>query len=220
MRFLWPTIASLSGGRVLYQDRSGAKRLFITFDDGPSARFTRPTLDVLAKYKVPATFFMIGKHAAEEPELVDEVIARGHEIGNHSMNHLRLSRLDDRSRIAEIESAERVLRRSASAKPLLFRFPYGQDSFGLFSFAVSRGHRVALWSKDSLDYRLPATDVLRAFRARPVVPGDVLLFHDDGGVAAEVLRVLLPVWLAEGYSFHRLSDLSVTRPDAALLLAG
>lgn len=208
MRLLWPTLASMSGGRILCQDRSGLKRLYITFDDGPSPRHTPRLLEVLAKHHVPATFFMIGKHVVEEPVLVREIARLRHEMANHSMTHPHFDRISNRQRFEEIRSAERVLRAAGSESPL-FRLPYGDDSPELVSFVLGSGCRLALWSRDSMDYKLGAAAVVEGFRQQPVQMGDVILFHDDGPVAAEALDELLPMWIAQGYGFARLSQLRV-----------
>lgn len=216
MRLLWPAVAALSAGRVIYNDRSGADRLFLTFDDGPSRSCTPDVLDVLAEYRVQATFFMVGKHVATERDIVQRAIKEGHELGNHSLNHPHFSSLTPEQRLAEMHAGERELLTAGGVGPFLFRLPYGEDRADLFSFVLQYGYRLVLWSRDSLDYQSTAPQVVGGFRRRPVTPGDVLLFHDDGPAAAESLRVLLPMWLSQGYSFHVLSELAV-RPEVVPL---
>lgn len=198
----------MSGGRILCQDRSGLKRLYITFDDGPNPENTPKVLEVLAKHHVPATFFMVGKHVVEEPVLVREIARLKHEMANHSMTHPHFDRISTAQRVEEIRGAERVLR-AAGSESNLFRLPYGDDSAELVSFVIGMGCRLALWSRDSMDYKLTAPEVVQGFQRQPVQLGDVILFHDDGAVAAEALDELLPMWISQGYSFARLSQLRV-----------
>ncbi len=207
MRRLWPVVAALSRGRVIYKDRSGRRRLFLTFDDGPHPDVTPKLLDLLERHGVKATFFMVGREMCRSPEIVAAVLARGHEIGNHSMTHRRFSWATSRAKLREIDEVDRLLESHGAPRTGAFRLPFAEDSVRLLIGSVLAGRRVALWSRDSLDYRLDGEEVARRLEARPVEPGDVLLFHDDGPSALVALEALLPRWRAEGYSFGVLSEI-------------
>jgi len=209
MRLLWPAFAALSGGRVLYRDHSGRRRLFLTFDDGPCRETTPRLLDLLAEHRIQATFFMVGWRMVLWPEGVEAVARRGHELGNHTMTHTRFSWLTARAKRLELSFADRLLKELGGVEGAPFRLPYAEDSPDLIAFCVGEGRRVALWSKDSLDYRLHGEDVLLRFRESPVCPGDIVLFHDDGEAAATALSILLPRWRDEGYTFGGLSEVSL-----------
>ena len=142
------------------------------------------------------------------PEVVREVVGQGHELGNHSMSHTRFSWLSVRARRLEMAFADRLLLEAGEQELPPFRLPYAEDSLLLLGFCLLEGRRLALWSRDSLDYRLSAGEVLVHFEETPIVAGDVLLFHDDGPAAVDSLAVLIPKWRSEGFSFGRLSQIS------------
>lgn len=207
MRRLWPMFAALSLGRVVYRDRSGKKRLYLTFDDGPCPENTPRLLDLLDEHDAKATFFMVGRRVRQWPEVCAEVVRRGHEVGNHSMTHTRFSWLNPRAKKVETDLVDGLFRELGVVSRPSFRLPYAEDSVRLIAYCALEGHRLALWSRDSLDYRLTGPEVLRRLLVQPPAAGDILLFHDDGPAAATALATLLPTWRASGFSFGRLSDI-------------
>jgi peptidoglycan/xylan/chitin deacetylase (PgdA/CDA1 family) len=98
-------------------------KLALTFDDGPS-RWTPEVLDVLARHDVRATFFVIGAHVRERRELVRRLVAEGHEVGNHTDTHPRLTECDDDRVVDELTRGAREIERAVGVTPLLFRAPY------------------------------------------------------------------------------------------------
>lgn len=196
----------VSGKRILVRGRPGDKRLYLTFDDGPHELHTPAVLDLLAQYRVKATFFIVGRDAQTKPEVVQRLVAAGHELGNHTLIHPRMDFLSDRGRDLEIAGMEQLLIGFDGGASHYFRPPYGGLSLSLLRYCLGAGHKVALWSRDSMDYGKDAERVAAEFEQRPPRAGDILLFHDDGAAAAVALAKLLPRWLAEGFTFHTLSD--------------
>ena len=95
----------------------------------------------------------------------------------------------------------------------LFRPPYGHMSLSLLAFCVRRnGAPLAYWSRDSMDYTWSADRVVDGFDRKPPRPGDILLFHDDGDVAASALEKLIPVWKRQGLLFAALGQADKTAP--------
>jgi peptidoglycan-N-acetylglucosamine deacetylase len=199
-------LMKLSMNRILVRGRPGERRLYLTFDDGPSAVHTPPILELLDQHGVKATFFVVGRDAQVRPELVRRLVASGHELGNHTLIHPRMDFLSKRGRDLEINGMEQLLANFDGGVPHYFRPPYGGLSISLLTYCLAAGHRVALWSRDSLDYGGDAERVVAAFELKQPVAGDILLFHDDGVTARLALARLLPRWLAAGFSFHTLSD--------------
>jgi len=192
---------------VITHGARSSRDLFLTFDDGPDPDNTPAVLGVLARHAVKATFFMVGRELALHPETGRMVADGGHELGNHTVSHLYMSRLSNRARALEIDAMHAQLRAIDGREQRLFRPPYGAVSAGLVWFCIRRGHRIALWSRDSLDFRSSVAEVVGDFAQTPVSAGDVLLFHDDSRAAAGALQELIPMWLAQGYRFRTLGDM-------------
>lgn len=200
-------VSAILPTRVVARVRGGRSppTLFLTFDDGPHPRHTPPLLDTLDAWDAKATFFLIGRTAIEQRALASLIAARGHAIASHSMNHPWMDRMAARDCQREIDDAHAVLRSISPNAVPLFRPPHGAVSLRLLTFCLLRGHRMALWSRDSFDYRCSAAEIIDGFTTAPPRAGDVILFHDDAPVANEALRTLLPMWKAAGFSFRELS---------------
>lgn len=149
----------------------------ITFDDGPHPVVTPKVLDVLDEYDALATFFLLTQNAQRHPELVADILERGHEIGLHTRTHPRLpnvgwSRLHD-----EIAVARRDLEEVAGREVKWFRPPYGAHGVRSIAMVKSQGMKTLLWSVDSRDYKGITGDAV-AFSRNPIEKGGILLLHD------------------------------------------
>jgi peptidoglycan/xylan/chitin deacetylase (PgdA/CDA1 family) len=173
----------------------------LSFDDGPDPDITPAVLDVLERHHARASFFMIGARAAAHPELVREVVRRGHDVENHTMLHrYRFALLGAAGQRRELEQAQDVLARLAGRAPRLARTPVGIRS-PLTDFVLHQlGLRHASWTRRGLDTaRADANAVLRRL-SRGLRAGDILLLHDGNGardgsgrpIVLDVLGRLLP----------------------------
>lgn len=191
----------------------------LTFDDGPDPRYTPEVLRILAQEDVPATFFLVGAHAARCPELVRRIQREGHEIGSHTYSHRNLFLLKPAAIAQEVERAEEVLVRLTGERPHLFRPPRGLCDANLRRILAERHYTTVLWSVSSRDWveaspRLIARNVLG-----PVRGGDILLFHDSGAILAssggdrrhmlQALPYIIQRLKAEGFRFVTVSQLLV-----------
>jgi peptidoglycan/xylan/chitin deacetylase (PgdA/CDA1 family) len=175
--------------------------LYLTFDDGPDPAETPRLLTVLAELEVRATFFLLGQAVERHPQVVRDIVAAGHALANHSMSHPWFSRLSARRQLEEIASADRILESYDGKRRHPFRPPHGKITLSALGACLLRLQRMVLWTHDSLDYRLPADDVIAHLRSLTMRGGDILLFHDDGEVARLALRHLVPGWKAAGFGF-------------------
>ncbi len=196
----------LKSDRILFNRPSKGRVLYLTFDDGPHSINTEPMLDLLAEMQVKATFFVVGRDVVNNRGIVERTVREGHEIGNHSMTHPRMDMLSDQGRLIEIRGMNRLLKEYDHRTEHLFRPPYGRVSMSLMWFCLKKRFNVALWSRDSMDYRDDAEQVVRGLVERPVSSGDIVLFHDDGAVACKALRELIPLWKSQGYYFSTLTQ--------------
>ncbi len=150
----------------------------LTFDDGPHPEVTPAVLEVLAEHDVTATFFLLADPAKRYPEIVREMLTRGHEIGLHGRTHLRLSTAPWRAITDEVSKAHAELEAVAGRSVRFFRPPYG--AHGLRSLSVTRARRMktVLWSVDTDDWKgLTPDDPLKGTTDQ-MAPGGIGLQHD------------------------------------------
>jgi peptidoglycan/xylan/chitin deacetylase (PgdA/CDA1 family) len=193
----------------------GEKAVALTFDDGPSPKFTPPILALLKHYGAQGTFFVIGRKAEQYPWLVRAELKNGDEVGNHSFSHPRMTKEDQLTR-------ERQLERTAVDLDLLgcprtarlFRPPYSAFDAQLKTYLGHTHRRLVLWSLDSGDWRgLAAPAIVHNVLTR-VRNGAIIIFHDsdeyskaDRHPTVEALGIILPVLKAEGYRMVTVSEL-------------
>ncbi|OMH25947.1 polysaccharide deacetylase [Motiliproteus sp. MSK22-1] len=187
---------------LLVKGRSSSRSIYLTFDDGPCPGITPLLLETLQKHDVKGTFFVIGKNAERNPDILLDICNNGHSIGNHSYNHHRFSLQTLEEQKQELQKTNEIVKSITGASCNIFRAPQGRWNLRLlWSNALSK-ITSAHWSLDSLDYlKEPATLIVQRLREKPVKNGDILLFHDDNKVCIEVLDVLIPVWKSEGFEF-------------------
>jgi len=189
---------------------SQEKRIALTFDDGPHKKYTEEILDVLEKYQIKATFFVVGVCAEKYPEIVAREIASGHEIGNHTYSHAHLRNIKPSDLTGEIEKAEQLILSSVNYKTTLFRPPEGVCNDTVRAVAKDMNYSLVLWSVDTRDW-VPAScdDIVNAVIGN--VDGDeIILMHDyvvGKSNTPAALEIIIPKLLDEGYTFVTVSEL-------------
>lgn len=179
----------------------GKKVVYLTFDDGPIPEETPWVLDVLDRYGVKATFFMVGDNVRRYPELFEEVKRRGHSYGNHTMHHLQGLKVDAKTFFRDITEADRLI------GSILFRPPHGIIS-PLQTSLIKRHYNIIMYDVVTRDYskRVTKEQVLDNVK-RYTRNGSIIVFHDSLK-AHEKMRYALPraiEWLREqGYEFRAL----------------
>ena len=206
---VWPQMSFF--GSFICRGDASAKRVALTFDDGPDARSTHALLDFLHESGVQATFFCIGKRVAAEPAIARRILVEGHMLENHSFEHSNFTNFFTVSQLkADLSQAQAAIQTATSHTPKLFRPPVGLSNPNVFRAAKDLGLRVVGWSIRSLDTRItdPARIVWRIERG--LSPGAIILLH-DGNIPAERLLPTVKLLLAKlrehGYEVVRLDRL-------------
>ncbi len=194
------------------------KNIYLTFDDGPSAKITPVILDILAEQNIKATFFVIGKNAERNPDVLKRIFAEGHVVGIHSYTHeYKKIYRDERALLDDIEKCENAIRKINPAfSSKLYRFPGG--SFGLserFTEAVkSRGYRYVDWNASNGDCEIKDTDGGKELAEYAIATGGkrgtiIMLMHDAAGktATAESLNEIIGHYKKAGYAFKTLKTL-------------
>lgn len=176
------------------------RQVAITLDDGPDPAVTPAVLDLLDAYRAKATFFCIAEQAARHPQLVREIVARGHSVENHSHRHSHTFAFQGPKGAAhEIDRSQATLARLAGQRPAFFRAPAGFRNMFLAPVLHARHLQLVSWTRRGYDtVRGDPADVLQRLTRR-LAAGDILLLHDRGSALApsgkpvvlEVLPLLL-----------------------------
>lgn len=167
---------------TIYHVGASNKVVALTFDDGPSLEWTPRILDKLKESGVKATFFMIGEHVKKYPELAKRVAGEGHEIGNHTYDHhvLIYYKMDELQR--EIKDAEAIIRDITGRGTTLFRPPKAWLTAREKKKIEEMGYKIILWTLNSKDWVNFDDKYIVRYIVHNVRPGDIILFHDGGGV--------------------------------------
>ena len=177
-------------------NRPGIKAAYLTFDDGPIPEVTPAVLEILDRYNVKATFFMVGDNVARHPELLDEVRRRGHAVGNHTMKHIQGIKCTWRTYARNIADADELI------GSRLFRPPHGLMK-RIQMRTVNQRYNVVMYDVITRDYnrKLTPERVLDNVK-RYARDGSIIVFHDSLKSAARTLEALPRAieWLREeGY---------------------
>ena len=195
-----------------------SKTVVLTFDDGPDRRWTPQILDVLARNRVPATFFVVGARVGSDPGLVRRTIAEGHEIGAHTFSHRDISSLSGWELNLQMSLTQVELAGSAGVHTSLFRPPYSATPRALSPRDVDAlrpiaddGYLIVLSDYDSRDWERPGVrQIVRAALPQGDA-GGIVLFHDGGGDRSQTvsaLKILIPELKRRGFQFATVSDLA------------
>jgi peptidoglycan-N-acetylglucosamine deacetylase len=191
--------------RPLYYIGGTAKAIALTIDDGPSPVYTPQVLDLLARYRVTATFSMVGQHVAAYPYLARAVAQAGHIIANHTWTHADLHRLSARGVRGELVRASAAIHAATGVQPALFRAPYGAWTPDVIRQCEQMRMLPLDWSVDPRDWARPGVrSIVRGILSK-TRPGSIILEHDGGGNRSQTvaaLKIVLPRLLDEGYRFQ------------------
>ncbi|HEX4437615.1 MAG TPA: polysaccharide deacetylase family protein [Solirubrobacteraceae bacterium] len=179
----WPALR----GPLGVEDRTATRRGYaLTFDDGPHAEGTPTVLEILAREKVPATFFLVGEQIRRNPSLPREILEAGHRIALHCDRHRNLLRLGPAQVREDIARAESAIGDATGQVPELYRPPYGVLNAAALRLARSRGWRTLLWSQWGRDWEKRATpESIAAKVTEGAGEGSVLLLHDADDYSAD-----------------------------------
>ena len=186
------------------------KIVALTFDDGPHPYKTDKILDVLKKYGVKATFFVIGENVEQCPDILKRISNEGHEIGNHTYDHKSIYKLQSDTLLDSVRKCEESIYRITGKKPILFRPPEGYLNDAIALSMYHAGYDVILWRVDTYDWKgRSATDIYKTV-LNSAKCGDIILMHDyvsRSSHTAEALDMIIPALIDKGYKFVTVSQL-------------
>lgn len=226
----WPRISTRILSRLIEKQQASdsggyycrfptdEQKILLTFDDGPTPFGTRVLLDLLARHQVKATFFVIGQNAVRYPELILEMLAAGHVVGNHSFDHLNPWKNSTRKMMRDYEKCNEVLASITNQQPQWARPPFGSANRRTIQWCQRNGLNVVTWDVSLADTKTRRSiSELRMFTMRHLKPGSILRLHDSQKslrITPAFLDSLIPRLKNEGWAFETMSS-QISQPSAA-----
>ncbi|WP_099224644.1 polysaccharide deacetylase family protein [Listeria costaricensis] len=181
-----------------------AKKIALTFDDGPNAKTTPQILAMLEKYHAKATFFVVGKEVQKNPGIVQKTLEAGHQIGNHSWNHPQLTKLSKEEVAQQILSTQMIVYEQTGHFPDSVRPPYGAVNK---ETAATIGLPIIQWSVDTEDWKIKNAAKITNSVLKHADDGAIVLMHDSHQFTADSLEQTLKKLQEQGYQFVTVNEL-------------
>ncbi|WP_423408994.1 polysaccharide deacetylase family protein [Heyndrickxia sp. MSNUG] len=195
-------------GDLTYKAETEDKVIALTFDDGPTKNVDQ-LLPLLDKYKVKATFFLIGKDIEKHPEEAEKLVEAGHQIGNHTYSHERMVLKSPSFIQEEIEKTDALIRKAGYKGEIDFRPPYGKKLIGLPYYLVKHNRETIMWTLEPETYYANAEDKVKNVLDN-IKPGSIILLHpmyDQTDGTIQVIEEILQELTKEGYAFVTVDEL-------------
>ena len=186
-----------------------SKYVALTFDDGPSGRYTERLLEGLSSRNVKVTFLLCGYRMEDFPELTERIYREGHEIGYHGFSHDNMSTMSRRKIAEELEKSGALL--PEGCKPVFLRPPGGESSDGVRQVAEVRLLGLLKWSVDPKDWAVRDAPLVIGRVLKRVKDGDVILMHDMSDSSVTAALEIIDQLQKQGYQFVTVSQLAELR---------
>lgn len=198
-----PTTIELHHGEIRRVD-SAAPCVALTFDDGPDRVLTPRLLEILAAANVHATFFLVGARVQQSPQIAADILAGGHQIGNHSWTHPMLTQLTDAEVRRQIQLTDAAILSATGIIPTIIRLPYDASSARVLSLL---DRPVIYWDVDTLDWKYRSADRIIDTVLRYARPGSIILLHDIHPTTVGATPALIEAIRAKGMDFVTVAEL-------------
>lgn len=186
-----------------------AKYVALTFDDGPSGKYTRQLLDGLYDRGVKATFFLCGYRIRQYPDITQRIYDEGHEIGCHGYSHKNMKAMSRRDIAAEIADTQALL--PEGCNPKFLRPPGGCCSDGVRQVAEVRNLAILSWSVDPRDWATRDTAAIETAVLENIQDGDIVLLHDMTASSVQAALDIVDALIEEDFEFVTVSQLAKLR---------
>ena len=209
MRRIFACLLALSFLVLPVNAAENPKYVALTFDDGPSGRYTRTLLDGLYEREVKATFLLCGYRMKQYPDITQRIFSEGHEIGYHGYSHDSMKDMSRRAIAAEIMDSQELL--PEDCDPVFLRPPGGCCSDGVRQVAEVRQLAILSWSVDPKDWATNDTAAIERAVLKNVKDGDIILLHDMTTSSVQAALDIIDVLQKLGYQFVTVSELARIR---------
>jgi peptidoglycan-N-acetylglucosamine deacetylase len=212
---VWAIVDSRSfqlAGIVVTRANTEDRVVALTFNDGPSAAYTREILSELIDLDVSATFFVTGREVEENPEMARMIVEAGHELGNHSYSHQRMLFQSTEWYRQEVERTDLAIRRAGYQGEIYFRPPYGKRLLGLPRYLARTGRTTVMWDLEPESYAelVDDAELMAAYVVDNAEPGSIVLLHlmyASRETSRQALPMIINGLRERGFELVTLSDL-------------
>ncbi len=209
-------------GDIIWEVPTKEKMIALTFDDGPNDTYTPEVLDILNEYHAKATFFLIGEHIKQFPNLARREVLEGHEIENHTFTHVVIEKMSDQEYLADISKTDKLIQTFQTSPLRLFRPPKGHLSASIIKALRKDHYEIVLWSwhQDTRDWERPGVNRIANHVIKNAHNGDIVIMHDSGGnreQTVKALKIILPTLEKQGYQFVTIRELLESCPKYKFL---
>ncbi len=186
------------------------KDIYLTFDDGPTPEITNWVLDILKQFNAKATFFCIGKNIEKHPDIFQNVLSKGHAIGNHTYNHVKGWKTKTKNYLTEVDLCEEAFNNQNFKSIKLFRPPYGQITPKQIKKLQELEYKIVMWNVLSVDwdYKISKETCLNNV-VNYAKPGSIVVLHDSMKASKRMQYVLpkvLEYFTDKGFAFKRIPE--------------
>lgn len=186
------------------------KVVALSFDAAWGNEDTQQLIDILNKYQINTTFFVVGDWVDKYPESVKALADNGNEVMNHSLNHAHFSSLSCDEIVADITACNEKIAAITGVTPTLFRCPYGEYDDHVVSAVTGMGMTAVQWNIDSLDWKGISASEIQKRVLKNIEPGSIILFHNAAENTPEALPGIIESLLADGYKIVPISQILLT----------
>lgn len=194
-----------SNGRVIDPTKP---MVALTFDDGPQTSVGNQIMDVAAKYGAKVTFYLVGDRIPSRAAEVQRMVAEGHEVGNHSLNHKILTKVSAAEVVKQVEGCNDVIQQYTGTRPATMRLPGGGKNATVLA---NINQPIILWNIDTLDWKTKNTASVVSSVLNNVKDGDVVLMHELYSSTGNAVDIIIPELAARGFQMVTVSELAAAR---------
>jgi len=210
-----PSSPSGTAGVSHSRGRTTLPYIAMTYDDGPHPQNTPRLLDMLRERNIKATFYVIGRSVNMYPHIIRRIVAEGHEIGNHTWTHRKLTALSDTAIRQEMNSTRDAIIAACGVKPRTMRPPYGALRQSQRAWIYKEyGYSTILWNVDPEDWKRPGPSVVTSRIINHTRNGSIVLVHDLHKPSVDAMPATLDGLLRRGFKFVTVSQLLSLNPPA------
>ncbi|MFW6029522.1 MAG: polysaccharide deacetylase family protein [Halanaerobiales bacterium] len=201
---IMPTIGSPNA--AYYHGKKGNNNISLTINVDWGEEYLTAMLEIFQKKDINVTFFVTGKWADKNKELLNRMSTLGHEIGNHGYSHAHPKQLSDAHLIELIKKNEELIFQITDKRTKLFAPPYGEVDDRIASVAASIGYNTIMWSADTIDWQRPPAEVVAQRAINKIDDGGIILMHPTKP-SLEALDNIITTLESRGYNFVTVSEL-------------
>ena len=191
----------------VYSVQRDDKVVALSFDAAWGNEDTQTLIDILDKYDIHATFFVVGDWVDKYPESVKALSDAGNEVMNHSSHHAHFSQLNDSEIVSDITACNEKIAAVTGETPVLFRCPYGEYDDHVISAVNGMGMTAVQWDVDSLDWKGISADEIKSLVLKNISPGSIVLFHNAAENTPQALPGIIESLIADGYRIVPISQM-------------